>query len=205
MAAAFVDQDLVAHFLQIAGSSHRQTCPRLVLGVRMGLYAGDLLGLDLPRLDKRLLVIVETDGCFLDGVSASTACHPGRRTLRVEDYGKVAAAFIDTISRKGLRLVPSAGCRVRALDFAPQARSRWEGQLLGYQRMPAPDLFTVQEIELVTPLEQVLSHPSRKAVCSACGEEILNGRELIAGGQAFCRTCSGSAYYRSADAHQPTK
>jgi formylmethanofuran dehydrogenase subunit E len=205
MVATCTDHDLVAQFLQAAGSNHRHICPRQVLGVRMGLYAGDLLELDLPRRDKRLLVIVETDGCFLDGVSAATACHPGRRTLRVEDCGKAAATFIDTTTGRAVRLVPSPSCRVRALDFAPQARSRWEGQLLGYQKMPASELFTVQEVELVVPVEQILSRPSRKAICSVCGEEIINGRELYAGNQPFCRACSGDAYYISANPHQPAE
>jgi formylmethanofuran dehydrogenase subunit E len=205
MTVTCIDQDLVAQFLQAAGSSHSHICPRQVLGVRMGLYAGELLGLDLPRRDKRLLVIVETDGCFLDGVSASTACTPGRRTLRVEDCGKAVASFIDTRTGRAVRLVPAAGCRVRALDFAPQARSRWEGQLIGYQRMPAPELFTVQEVELVIPVEQILSLPSRKAICSICGEEIINGRELYSSDQVFCRACSGDAYYISANPHQPAK
>jgi formylmethanofuran dehydrogenase subunit E len=43
-----------------------------------------------------LLTILETDGCAADGVSAATGCWVGRRTLRVEDFGKVAATFVDT-------------------------------------------------------------------------------------------------------------
>src|SRR5439155_26987565 len=71
-------------------------CPRQVIGARMGLLAGELLGLELPQADKRLLVIVETDGCAADGVAVACNCWVGRRTLRVEDYGKVAATFVDT-------------------------------------------------------------------------------------------------------------
>jgi hypothetical protein len=48
---------------------HRHLCPRQVLGVRMGLYAGELLGLALPQSDKRLYTIVETDGCAADGIA----------------------------------------------------------------------------------------------------------------------------------------
>ncbi|MCC6175174.1 MAG: formylmethanofuran dehydrogenase, partial [Chloroflexi bacterium] len=39
---------------------HARLCPRQILGARIGLYAGELLGLDLPQTDKRLLAIVET-------------------------------------------------------------------------------------------------------------------------------------------------
>jgi formylmethanofuran dehydrogenase subunit E len=34
-------------------TKHRHSCPRQVLGIRMGLYAGEVPGLELPRQDKR--------------------------------------------------------------------------------------------------------------------------------------------------------
>ncbi len=63
-----------------------------------------------PRKDKRLLVIVESDGCFVDGVSVTTGCTVGHRTLRVEDYGKVAATFVDVSSERALRVARVATC-----------------------------------------------------------------------------------------------
>jgi formylmethanofuran dehydrogenase subunit E len=77
---------------------HNHLCPRQVLGVRIGMYAGELLGLELPQTDKRLYTFVETDGCFADGVSVAAGCWLGRRTMRLMDYGKVAAVFVDTCS-----------------------------------------------------------------------------------------------------------
>ncbi len=44
-----------------SASHHKHLCPRQVLGARMSLLAGETLGLDLPRCDKRLLVIIETE------------------------------------------------------------------------------------------------------------------------------------------------
>jgi hypothetical protein len=49
----------------------------------MGIFATELLGIDLPRCDRRLLVISETDGCTVDGLIASTGCRVGSRTLRL--------------------------------------------------------------------------------------------------------------------------
>lgn len=54
-------------------SMHRRLCARAGVGVRMGLLAADLLDLELPRVDKRLRAIVETDGCFADGLAAGAA------------------------------------------------------------------------------------------------------------------------------------
>jgi formylmethanofuran dehydrogenase subunit E len=53
---------------------------------------------------QRLLVILETDGCFADGVRVATGCSIGKRTLRIEDYGKVAATFVDILTGQTIRL-----------------------------------------------------------------------------------------------------
>jgi formylmethanofuran dehydrogenase subunit E len=52
------------HELLLASSQlHQHLCPKQVLGVRMGLLAGKILNLEVPQNDKRLLTIMETDGC----------------------------------------------------------------------------------------------------------------------------------------------
>lgn len=75
--------------LTLSATHHHKICPRQVLGVRIGLLAGRLLEMPSPQPEKRLLAIAETDGCFVDGISAATGCYVGRRTLRIEDYGKL--------------------------------------------------------------------------------------------------------------------
>jgi formylmethanofuran dehydrogenase subunit E len=141
------------------------------------------------------LTIIETDGCFVDGVSVATGCTVGHRTLRVEDYGKVAATCIDTQTRRALRLAPLHIARQVAATYAPEARNKWEAQLLGYQRMPDDELFSVQVVQLTTPVAQIVSRPGRKAICDVCGEEILNEREMLRGSTVLCRACAGNAYY----------
>ena len=190
-------QDKLQELLQESAALHRHLCPRQVLGVRMGLAAGDLLGLQLPQADKRLLTIVETDGCFTDGVAVAANCWVGRRTLRVLDYGKVAATFIDTHTGTARRLFPNPAAREAAAAYAPEARNRWEAMLLGYQRMPAELLLCWQVVELTTPVEVLLSRPGARAICELCGEEILNEREIIGDGVTLCRSCAGEGYYQS--------
>ena len=177
---------------------HRHLCPRQVLGVRMGMAAAVSLNLDLPQTDKRLLAFVESDGCFSDGLAVATGCWVGRRTLRVEDLGKIAAVFVDTRSSLTVRIHPRLDVRARAAAFAPEARNRWEAQLLGYQRMPDELLFEVRPVRLVRPIEEVVSRPGLRVACAVCGEEITNGRELIGPAGPVCRTCAGDAYYTEA-------
>ena len=91
-----------------SAAQHRHLCPRQVLGVRMGVLAGGVLGLILPQQDKRLITLIETDGCFADGISSATGCCIGHRTLRVMDYGKVAATFVDARANRAVSREASA-------------------------------------------------------------------------------------------------
>lgn len=181
--------------LRTSASHHRHLCPRQVLGVRMGLLAGDLLELALPRPDRRLLVFVETDGCFADGVSAATGCTVGHRTLRVEDAGKVAAVFVDVRTERAVRIAPHPEARRRARDFAPEATTTWAAYLLGYQRMPVEALLVWRAVRLLQPVAAIVSRPGRRVVCDVCQEEVINEREVVVGGRVLCRTCAGVRYY----------
>lgn len=171
-------------------------CPRQILGVRMGIHAGQVLDLAVPRRDKRLLAIVETTGCFVDGLSAATGCRIGSRTLRLEDHGKVAATIVDTATGVALRFVPASGIRDLALDYAPSSPTRRDAQLIAYRRMPAAVLFAVRQVSLLTPLAALLSTPNALTRCDRCGEEIINGREVRSAEVTLCRACHGMSYYR---------
>src|SRR5512133_3268241 len=92
--------------LQISAARHTHLCPRQVLGARMGLAGAQALGLELPVRSRRLWVILESDGCFADGVEAATGCSVGHRTLRIEDYGKIAATFVDIKQGRAVRVAP---------------------------------------------------------------------------------------------------
>lgn len=174
---------------------HNHLCPRQVLGVRMGILAGELLGLSLPQRDKRLYTFVETDGCFADGVSVATNCWLGRRTMRLMDYGKVAATFVDTKTEHAVRIAPSPDARRLALECAPNERSRWHSMLEAYQLMPASELLRWRQVRLTLDMQALISHPGVRVNCDLCGEEILNQREIEMAGRAICRACHEGAYY----------
>ena len=183
--------------LQESSARHKHICPRQVLGARMALYASKLLGLDLPRSDKRLLVIAETDGCTVDGLIAATGCHIGGRTLRILDLGKVAATFVNTCAESAFRIVPSPAARSLAAEYTPCSRNRWEAMLKGYQVIPNEELFKVHAVKLNVSLAEIISKPGRKTECTHCGEEVINGREVVNNDVILCRACAGDRYYHS--------
>ncbi|MEJ2560423.1 MAG: FmdE family protein [Anaerolineae bacterium] len=189
---------MIEELVRRSAALHRHLCPRQVLGVRIGLHGGAVLGLDVPRTDKRLRVFVETDGCGAGGISVVTGCSVGRRTLRVLDFGKLAATLVDTQTGQAVRVVPRPGIRETAWRYAPMAPNRWKAQLEGYQVMPEGELLLAQPVTLTGPLEQLIGRPGLRAVCEACGEEIMNGREVVREEMVLCRACAGEAYYRLA-------
>lgn len=191
-------QDLKT-LLSLSARYHSHLCPRQVLGVRMGLAGGSAFGISVPRNDKRLLVITETDGCFTDGVAVATGCTVGHRTMRVEDYGKIAATFILTKMGRSIRLAPKPNIRVKALSYASTRNSDYNAQLEGYQRMPVDELFSIEEVKLTTPVQTILSRAGIRVSCDQCGEEIINEREIKIDGSILCRGCTGPAYYQFAE------
>lgn len=184
---------------------HQHLCPRQVLGVRIGVRAGRELGIELPQSDKRLIAIVETDGCSADGIGVATGCWVGRRTMFVVDYGKVAATFVDRQSGKAIRILPHPSARSRTVEYAPEIQDPWERQLAAYQVMPDDELLAVEPVRLTLDLPALISEPGKRATCVACGEEINNGREVVLDGHTLCRPCAGETYYTHLDipAHQP--
>lgn len=186
--------------LEACASRHRHLCPRQVLGVRAGLAGGRALEVALPRQDKRILVFVETDGCFADGVEVACGVSVGKRTLKIEDYGKIAASVFDTRRDLGVRVVPRRDVRSRAWPYAPSERNPYFIQLRAYQLMPDEALFDIRPVATRRPVEEIISYPGLRAICESCGEEINNQREVCLDGQIMCRACAGVPYYREVGA-----
>ncbi|MBN8655685.1 MAG: TraR/DksA C4-type zinc finger protein [Anaerolineae bacterium] len=185
---------------------HDHLCPRQILGVRIGLAGMKALGFSEPPEKKQLLVITETDGCFVDGVIAATHCTVGHRTLRVEDYGKVAATFVDTQTGFAVRLSPLLNIRERAAAFVPEEPRHYFAQMQAYQSMPDEDMFAVTEVELATSIQEIISRPGMRVNCDVCGEEIMNEREIHSDGQILCRGCySHGSYYHSLIQKTPSR
>ncbi len=186
----------LADYFAVSAEKHRHLCPRQILGVRMGLACAEPLGLEVPRSDKKMMVIVETDGCFISGVEAASGCSVNRRTMRVVDFGRIAATFINVKTEQAVRISPQLDIRERAFNYAPDERRRYFAMLHGYQAMPQNELLTIQPVKLTVNLKELISRPGVRTNCTMCGEEVINERELFVDGSTVCRACAGSSYYR---------
>lgn len=180
---------------------HDHVCPRQILGLRAGELAGRVLGIDLPQGGRRkqLLALVETDGCFADGVMMATGCSMGHRTMRLMDQGKVAVTFVDLDgdTSTGLRIWPRSTVRQQARLMCPNHSSRWHAQLEAYQRLTDEQLLDRASVELLVSVQLLVSRHGHRVICEQCGEEIINERERHIGERLLCRHCSGDSYFSS--------
>ncbi len=190
--------DLQTLLAKSAERHHGHLCPRQVLGVRMGMCVAERFDLDLPQNDKRVFAFVETDGCLIDGIAVVTGCWVGNRTMRVMDYGKSAATFVDTQTNRAIRITPTRASRTRALDYAPNAPDKWHAQLAAYQTMPTEELLIAQPVTLTVSLAKIISQHGKRVVCDHCGEDIINEREVMRGDRTLCLDCAGHSYYHHA-------
>lgn len=180
-----------------AGRQHGHLCPGQVLGVRIAIAGCDRLGIADPKASKRLIAFVETDRCGTDAIQTVTGCTLGKRTLKFVDYGKLAATFVDTVSRRAVRVSALESAREAAQRFAPEERDRHQAQLRAYKALPDHELFSVEEVRVELSEDDLPGAPRRRTVCAICREGVSDGREEAVGGHVLCRACAGRPYYRS--------
>ncbi len=175
----------LAEDIQEAVDYHGHVCSGIVLGVRMAHLALDRLKIDNPLEYRDLIVYVEVDRCVSDAVYAVTGCTLGRRRMKWVDYGKMAATFYDLATKQGVRVV------VTGSNFPPPG----EDPLLFWRNIPDSDVFTVQDVSIDIPKEDLPGKPLLKIECENCRERIMDGREKKVKGRVLCRACAGKAYY----------
>jgi formylmethanofuran dehydrogenase subunit E len=99
--------DDIQSLYQKAGSFHGSICAGIILGVRMAFLACQMHGINDPNSPenrKKLITWVEIDRCATDGIQSVTGCSLGRRTLKVINYGIMAATFLNVESQKAFRI-----------------------------------------------------------------------------------------------------
>ncbi|HEY4009527.1 MAG TPA: formylmethanofuran dehydrogenase subunit E family protein, partial [Acidobacteriaceae bacterium] len=103
---ATIDNAELDELLHEAELAHGHLCAGQILGVRMAMLAMNRLGIREPRKRtlpngelnpdrKRPVVFVEIDRCATDAIGVVTGARVGKRALKLRDWGKMAATFVD--------------------------------------------------------------------------------------------------------------
>jgi formylmethanofuran dehydrogenase subunit E len=172
--------------LEEAGRFHGDVCRGIEMGTRMTMAGLREIGIADPKGKDRkdLIVFVEIDRCATDAIMALTGCRPGKRTMKVLDYGKMAATFVN--------LETGRAVRVSIREDNPANR----GDDVAVGSIPDEALLHVVDVEVALRPEDLPGKPVRTCACARCGERILDGREIEAGGESLCRPCfERKSYY----------
>jgi formylmethanofuran dehydrogenase subunit E len=122
--------------------------------------------------------------------------------MQIQDFGKIAATFVDTETGRAVRIWPHPQARQAAAEYQRCGLDRWHAYLEAYKELPAAGLLKFQEVTLNVSMQAIISRNAARAVCARCGEEIFNEREVFQDGQILCRGCAGQSYF-SIDPHAP--
>ncbi|MDH3445912.1 MAG: molybdopterin-guanine dinucleotide biosynthesis protein MobB, partial [Deltaproteobacteria bacterium] len=172
-----------------SSSIHGHHCAGQVLGVRMAMAGCREVAIDEPKGCKKLIVYVEIDRCATDAVQAVTGCSLGKRTLKFLDYGKMAATFVNTETRKAIRVLAKDDARSLVTSYAPDIADPRQAQKLAYSVMPEEFLFSITPVTVRLGEEQMPGYRSPRVYCDACGEGVNLRREVRRAGRTLCIPC----------------
>ncbi|MDO8736996.1 MAG: FmdE family protein [Thermoleophilia bacterium] len=184
--------------LEEAAALHGGDCPGQTLGVRIARAGLERIGIDDPLSDrwrKNIMVYVEIDRCAADALMAVTGCRVGKRTLKLADYGIMAATFINLESGKAVRVVAREKARELAPKYAPGERNKYEQQRLAYRVMPDGELLDIEEVKVTIPPEDMPGSPISRVTCEKCGDTVVDMREVVVDGFTLCRPCARGGYF----------
>ena len=199
--------------LRDAELAHGHLCAGQVLGVRMAMLALERLGIADPRARlladgslnpdrKRLVTFVEIDRCATDAIGVVTGCRVGKRALKLRDWGKMAATFVDLNAKlgedsyKGLRVVALESSKRRAKELYPELEKNAQ-QMKAYRELPDSALFSAQWVRVPLPASEFPGYKGERVACARCGEGVNFDRFVERGGERLCVACAGggSLYY----------
>jgi len=185
-------------YLEEAKIAHGHLCAGQVLGVRMAMLGLQKLGIKDPRGQdrKRLVTFVEIDRCATDAIMVVTGCRLGKRALKFQDWGKMAATFVDLESGRAVRVAATESSKELARNMHPEIAEKGQQQLLAYQEMTDEQLFRTQWVHVDLPAEELPGYKGERIVCQQCGEGINFHREVRRAGKILCRGCAGERYYQ---------
>lgn len=173
--------------IQAAALYHGHVCSGVALGVKMARFAMSYLGVDEPLKFRDLIVYVEVERCLTDAIQVVTGCTIGRRRLKVVDYGKMAATFVNLATNVAVRVA------VRKSDMPRPG----EDPVLFWQKYSDDKVFSLEKVLINIPPEDLPGPPQRVALCAICGEKVLDCREITINNLTRCKACAEKAYYQT--------
>ncbi len=175
--------------LKKAVEFHGELCGGIAIGTKLGMYGLELLGMELNKRHRNLIVILENERCTADGIQAVTKCSMGKRSLKQVYYGRFAATFYNMDTGEAYR-VSDADANKKT-----KTKETREEMVERFRLTPPEELFNVEKVRVNFKDAQKPGDAHTTAWCSVCGEKITDNYHLIRAGKAICKACAEESYY----------
>lgn len=185
------------HILDKAFAFHGKPCGGTVIGVRMAMLGLKMIGIKDPKgADrKKIMAVAENDRCAVDAIQHVTGCRVAARALKLKDYGKTAATFVNLETGKAVRIVCPEETRETVQKYKPEEGDKKERTIAGYKAMPLDELFYAQQVKVEFDENDLPGHAKVRLKCDRCGEWVSDHREREQGGKTLCIHCAEGGYY----------
>lgn len=184
----------LAKCLEEAKEFHGDACGGIQMGTRMAISGMRAIGILDPKGEdkKDLMVFVEIDRCPTDAIIAVTGCHPGKRTMKILDHGKMAATFINLKTNKAVRVSSKnrQGNEIKNREMIEN-----QPMIDDFATLTDDELFTVTDVNVFLKPEDMPGKPVRSIPCTSCGERVLDMKDVEINGKFYCRTCAEKKSY----------
>lgn len=202
--------------LENAAQMHGHYCPGLASGVKAAHAGISRLGLFGDEGMEDVIAEVECNSCFVDAIQFVTGCSLGNNALMYHDLGKTAVSLYRRSEPRGLRvavknLEPGIGLSERERDDAQtlfqksikkreklteregeRFRELWTKSGFALLEQPDEDILKIESVD-VDPPSYAPIHDS--AICSICGERVMETRARLRRGQPVCLSCCDEKHY----------
>ncbi len=178
--------------LRKAVDHHGHTCLGQVLGVQLAERGMDAIGTTDP---KKIIVYVENDRCIADAIQILTGTRLGRRSMKLVNYGKMAATFINTDTGDAYRVWVSGKIN-DMIGRISSDRLEKEKQYQIVLRSRSEDVVSVQKVMVDIPPSEMPGKPKRTVECAQCGEKVMDGKDVSGKEGPLCLACAKGPYYR---------
>ena len=125
-----------------AGEFHGEICGGIAIGTKLAMYGMELMGFELNKRHKNLIVFLEIDRCMADAVQSVTKCTMGKRSLKQMYYGKFAVTFYNMDTGEAIRVSDAdANKHDKKIETKDEMIER-------FKRTPAEELFKVEKVHV---------------------------------------------------------
>ena len=180
--------------LKKAGDFHCEICGGIAIGTKLAMYGMELMGMELNKRHKNLIVFLEIDRCMADAVQSVTKCSMGKRSLKQMYYGKFGVTFYNMDTEEAIRV-----CDADA-NKKDKIKETREEMIERFKITPPEELFTYEKVRILDiPEAQKPGSTHTTAICHVCGEKVTDGRHLVRNGRPICVSCAEGSYYEIID------